>query len=274
MPERGFNTEYWADPFVESLPMEGKLLYAYLWTNPHCNQAGLYVISLERIAYETKLPLENLSSLLTSLEPKVKWYPDDSLIWVKNFIKRQSKSPKFLVAAAKSLSSIHNNGAIEELLKYNLQKYSISIPYPYSTNTVAIPSSAAASASSSSVSNNKRGVVRGEENLAAITKVYEENIGIITPMVAEKLKDIAERYPPGWFKDAVAEAVEANVRKLSYIESILERWEREGYKAPRGKGGRSDGEAKQASRTGRGGDQSPTHEQYLRSLSHTRRSAK
>ena len=116
MPERGFSTEYWADPFVESLSPEGKLLYAYLWTNPHCNQAGLYEISLDRIAYETKLQAATLPSLMKSLEPKVKWYPEHNLVWVKNFIKRQSKSPKFLVAAAKCLRNINNNGAVKELI--------------------------------------------------------------------------------------------------------------------------------------------------------------
>lgn len=161
MPERGFNTDYWADTFVESLPSGGKLLYAYLWTNPHCNQAGLYEITLDRISYETKLPLEGLPTLMKALEPKVKWYPEQNLVWVKNFIKRQSKSPKFLVAAARSLSSIHNNGAVTELLEYNREKYSISIPYIYTMDSVGIPSASASVSSASSVAV-KVGVVKGK----------------------------------------------------------------------------------------------------------------
>jgi len=104
--ERGFNTDYWADSFVETLPAEGKLLYIYLWTNPQCNQAGLYEITLDRIAYETKLPVDSLPSLLKALEPKVKWYGDHNIVWIKNFLKRQAKSPKFLVAASKAMNSI------------------------------------------------------------------------------------------------------------------------------------------------------------------------
>ena len=73
-----------------------------------------------------------------------------------------------------------------------------------------------------------------DEKLASLIKLYEENIGIITPISAEQLKDIADKYSPDWFKDAVAEAVKANVRKLSYIESILERWSVEGKGTPKG----------------------------------------
>ncbi len=106
MSERGFSTDYWADSFVETLPAEGKLLYIYLWTNPQCNQAGLYEITLDRIAYETKLPIDSLPSLLKALEPKVKWYSENNIVWIKNFLKRQAKSPKFLVAASKAMNSI------------------------------------------------------------------------------------------------------------------------------------------------------------------------
>ena len=106
MSERGFSTDYWADSFVETLPAEGKLLYIYLWTNPQCNQAGLYEITLDRIAYETKLPIDGLPSLLKALELKVKWYEDHNIVWIKNFLKRQTKSPKFLVAAIKVMNGM------------------------------------------------------------------------------------------------------------------------------------------------------------------------
>jgi len=131
MPERGFDTAFWTDPFVLKLPLEGKALYSYLWTNSHCNQAGLYEIALEMISFETGLNIESLPELFSLLEPKVVWYKEVDLVWVKNFIKRQSKSPKFLQAAAKCLTMISNNGAVQSVLEYNASKYRISIPYQY-----------------------------------------------------------------------------------------------------------------------------------------------
>ena len=87
----------------------------------------------------------------------------------------------------------------------------------------------------------KTGEVKAVGELAAISKLYEENVGQLGPVVAEKLKMIATDYPPGWFKEALAEAIEAGVRKLNYIEAILERWQAEGFKAPKIKeGGHSE----------------------------------
>jgi len=75
------------------------------------------------------------------------------------------------------------------------------------------------------------------ENLAKNSKLYEENIGMLTPAIAESLKDIAEKYPPGWFEEALKEAVKSEHRNLKYIEAILERWQTEGFKSPKIKGG-------------------------------------
>jgi len=183
------------------------------------------------IGFETKLPVENLSKLLDSLKPKVEWYPEDNLMWVKNFLRRQAKSPKFLVAAANCLKAIHNNGLIKNFLEYN---YTLSIPYQYSSSSIPIPPSASASANASA---NKEG--RGEEEeLAKISKLYEENIGMLTPTVAESVKDIAHQYPSGWFEEALKEAVKSEHRNLKYIEAILERWKVEGFKSQKrgGKG--------------------------------------
>lgn len=57
---------------------------------------------------------------------------------------------------------------------------------------------------------------------------YEQNIGIITPLLAEKLKDAEAEYPPDWIREAMEEAVKNNVRRWSYVSAILERWRREG----------------------------------------------
>jgi len=75
------------------------------------------------------------------------------------------------------------------------------------------------------------------ENLAKNSKLYEENIGMLTPAIAESLKDIAEKYPPGWFAEALKEAVKSEHRNLKYIEAILERWQTEGFKSRKTKGG-------------------------------------
>ena len=177
MPERGFDTGYWTDPFVRKLNAYGKLLYSYLWTNDHCNQAGVYELDLETMAFETKLPEAGLPNLLHSLEPKVKWFPDLDIIWVKNFVARQSKSPKFLIAAAKCLKRLNNNGIAKEVVAYNLEHHSISIPYPYTIDSVSIPSVSASRSSSSSKSDKGKGVVRGKGELSSEEKSIIKSLG-------------------------------------------------------------------------------------------------
>ncbi|MCH8052144.1 MAG: DnaD domain protein, partial [Chloroflexi bacterium] len=61
-----------------------------------------------------------------------------------------------------------------------------------------------------------------------IFALYEENIGSITPLIADELKDAEKRYPAEWVREAVREAVELNKRSWRYVASILRRWETEG----------------------------------------------
>jgi DNA replication protein len=58
--------------------------------------------------------------------------------------------------------------------------------------------------------------------------LYEQNIGIITPMIAEELKEADKLYPPQWIEEAFKEAVTLNKRSWKYIARILERWASEG----------------------------------------------
>ena len=58
--------------------------------------------------------------------------------------------------------------------------------------------------------------------------LYEQNIGPLTPMIAEELRDAEQTYPARWVEEAIQKAVENNVRKWRYVLSILERWREEG----------------------------------------------
>ena len=64
--------------------------------------------------------------------------------------------------------------------------------------------------------------------LPNIFRLYEDNIGLLTPMVADELREAEKTYPEAWLRDAVKRAVDENKRKWSYIQGILERWASEG----------------------------------------------
>jgi DNA replication protein len=61
-----------------------------------------------------------------------------------------------------------------------------------------------------------------------IFTAYEENIGLLTPMVADELKDAERTYPADWIRDAIREAALHNKRNIRYITKILETWSAEG----------------------------------------------
>jgi DnaD/phage-associated family protein len=61
-----------------------------------------------------------------------------------------------------------------------------------------------------------------------IFTLYEQNIGLLAPLVAEELREAGERYPWDWIEAAFREAAQQNKRKWSYIRAILKRWETDG----------------------------------------------
>jgi DNA replication protein len=61
-----------------------------------------------------------------------------------------------------------------------------------------------------------------------IYRLYEENIGPLTPMLAEALREAEHEYPVDWVEDAIRIAVKNNKRNWNYIQAILRRWQREG----------------------------------------------
>jgi DNA replication protein len=66
------------------------------------------------------------------------------------------------------------------------------------------------------------------EPLPDIFTLYEQNIGMLTPMIADELRDAENLYPADWIRDAIKEAVSYNKRNIKYITKILENWSVEG----------------------------------------------
>ena len=79
------------------------------------------------------------------------------------------------------------------------------------------------------------------EQRPGIYDLYEQNIGLITPLIAEELQAAEEEYPPEWIEDAFREAVSYNRRNWRYVRRILENW------AANGRG--EDGKGRRHSKT-------------------------
>lgn len=68
----------------------------------------------------------------------------------------------------------------------------------------------------------------GAPPAADIFKLYENNIGELTPIIAEQLGRAETEYPADWISDAIHEAADLNKRNWRYIQRILENWQSEG----------------------------------------------
>lgn len=61
-----------------------------------------------------------------------------------------------------------------------------------------------------------------------IFTLYEQNIGLLQPLIADELRQAEREYPPEWIEEAFRIAAQRNVRHWKYVRAILERWAREG----------------------------------------------
>jgi DNA replication protein len=61
-----------------------------------------------------------------------------------------------------------------------------------------------------------------------IFKLYEENIGPLTPMISDELREAEAAYPATWIEDAVRKAVNANARSWRYVDKVLRSWKAKG----------------------------------------------
>jgi len=61
-----------------------------------------------------------------------------------------------------------------------------------------------------------------------IYAVYEDNFGMLTPLISDVLHDLEGTYPQRWINEALRMAAMNQVRSLNYVIAILERWRTQG----------------------------------------------
>lgn len=63
-----------------------------------------------------------------------------------------------------------------------------------------------------------------KETFAQICQTYENEIGLLSPMVRDMIADDSETYPADWIIQAIQIAVKRQKRNWGYIEGILKQW--------------------------------------------------
>jgi DnaD/phage-associated family protein len=219
---RQLHTRMWADTWFIELKTEQKLLFVYLFSNERASVCGLYEIPLRFISFETGLEKDQIVEAFEVFTQagKIEYDYAAGVIWVKNMAKYQTSTSPKLQARIKADIKAVPECAIKNRYLYgtdtvsvphddgNDTSYSVPIPIP-----VTVPS---------------QGEGTGGETTPNIYAVYEQNIGVLVPRVADTLKEAEQTYPKGWVEEAIHLAAENNKRSWSYAEAILKRWAREG----------------------------------------------
>lgn len=61
--------------------------------------------------------------------------------------------------------------------------------------------------------------------------IFENNIGTLTPMIADGIDNWIKTYPEEWIPAAIDEAVKNGARNYKYCDAILKRWAVDGFKS-------------------------------------------
>lgn len=97
--KRYISDDFWTDPYIEKLDLMEKGLFLYLLTNPLCNLAGIYEISLKRIAYETGLDVDMANIMLERFVRDDKLLRVDNWVIIINYAKHQVLNPNMEAGA-------------------------------------------------------------------------------------------------------------------------------------------------------------------------------
>jgi predicted phage replisome organizer len=67
-----------------------------------------------------------------------------------------------------------------------------------------------------------------ENTFGIIYKSYENNIGLLSPLISERIKLLTTEYSADWILEAISKATRLEKRNLGYVEGILKGWKRDG----------------------------------------------
>jgi DnaD/phage-associated family protein len=211
--ERMVDTSFWDDSYIISLDPIEKLLFIYFLTNPLTNIAGVYEITLKRVAFDTGIDRDTVLKILDRFEEAGKIYYRDGYVIIKNFIKRQAITEKSKIK--KGIEIILNG------LPKNIKIYleGLLIPYTYPLNY--------SNSNSNTNTNSNSNTIDDAETYETF---FSNNLYPITPIICDMFDEYQDLMGDAVVKEAITEAIRNGARSPKYIETILRDWKAQGIK--------------------------------------------
>lgn len=119
----------------------------------------------------------------------------------------------------KTIGVLYPNGDINEgtIGVLSTSGLSTSGESPYIVNTEL---------SSTELVNTKTTTV--DSDFSKICKLYESEIGFLSPLISDTIKDDIKTYPVNWIEQAIGIATAGNKRNWRYVQGILKNWKAQG----------------------------------------------
>ncbi len=180
--------DLWEDPEFEELSPAARLLWLNLLTTPTRNTAGLYHMSIRRMSFETGLEHKDITETLSTLETLgwIRWDADVSLVWVRNFVRRQPCGPSVVTKIMADIDGLGAHPFVDEFRAYYADILStptkqgtdtVSTPTRHGTDTIPIPSATRARGNGTVRDRNGTGTVRdGDGDISALVDLCRSEI--------------------------------------------------------------------------------------------------
>lgn len=107
---RNIHTRIWTDAWFCELPVDAKLLFVYLFSNPSASVSGLYEIPKRNISLDTGIAIDRVSEILNTFSDAGKVYYGNGVVWVVNLSKYNNSgdSIKIQRCIEKDVAAISN----------------------------------------------------------------------------------------------------------------------------------------------------------------------
>ena len=250
---RNIHCQIWRDPWFMDLLAEERYFFIYLFSNEASSLCGLYRLDMRIIQFETGLPQDRIDTIFAKFEQAGKAVYRDGVVWVVKMQKYNALN----MASDKVQARIRSDVLLipeTNPLRVAYQNYTsgngyridtVSIPAsPLSLTLSSTPTFAVAVTPPAQPDGDGDGLATPEEYTGpnpesgnAWSVWQQARGGATNTLDDQRLGDLVDEFSEKWVVDAILEANASRTRGLiniNFVQTILDRWKAEGYKAPRG----------------------------------------
>lgn len=226
---RSVQTRMWReDPWFQDLPIDARLFWIYLFTNPSASICGMYRLTVKTMAAESGLTVDRVTELLTRFSQDGKAFYENGTVWI--FRMRENQLGRHI--SKNQLTGIENDLAKVPACPLK-DRYLIHYGYPIDTLSIPVktPSeipdtlSIPPATHTGTVTDTHTGTVTGTGKKSAAGKTRPHDPNLDHPAV-ELYREIIRLTPNGEQRQAIVDTV----TDLGRYEDILRRWMREGFR--------------------------------------------